>query len=258
MERYYACRDDREAHKFLAWCHTDLHGEDGSPILHTVITRGDLKGARILVQRGARLELRDCRGRTALNQAAFVKNLPIFELLLASGARVSQNTAEDACRAQSDAFLRLVNERAPLCAMDNARLLATAAQHSHAAMMYLLELGFDHTLVYDGNTALHYAAAAGNADSVRALLARGLAADALNQHGHTPLHCVAQNRHAKSAHETVAALVQAGADVNKPAAHGQNTPLHYAAQMRNAAGARALVDLGASLAAKGALGRTPL
>ncbi|XP_019614560.1 PREDICTED: ankyrin repeat domain-containing protein 2A-like, partial [Branchiostoma belcheri] len=73
--------------------------------------------------------------------------------------------------------------------------------------------------------ALLDAAGVGDTDRVKHLLAEGVNPNAVDSFLQcTPLHMSAQNGH----HETVSALLTAGADVNSRDV-SENTPLHYAA-----------------------------
>lgn len=74
--------------------------------------------------------------------------------------------------------------------------------------------------------------------------------------GSTPLHCATWKGH----QETVALLLEAGADIN---AHNQNdhwgtTPLHAAAHANQVAIAQQLIDKGADINAQDMKGQTPL
>jgi ankyrin repeat protein len=71
-----------------------------------------------------------------------------------------------------------------------------------------------------GRTAVHYAAAEGDVDGLRALLAAGAAPEAADDAGWTPLHFAAQAQ----APAAVEALLAAGAAVDAEDRHG-NTPL---------------------------------
>jgi hypothetical protein len=87
----------------------------------------------------------------------------------------------------------------------------------------------------EGNTALHYAAAAGHAYVVRYLLAQRAAPDVAGLHGRTPLLVAAADGQLAIAEQ----LLQAGARVDAPDAAAGWTPLHHASFR----GRRDLVDL---------------
>jgi len=117
--------------------------------------------------------------------------------------------------------------------------------------------------VYQGDTALHVAAAAYRADLVRELLARGADVAAKNRRGAEPLHAAASggpgSRHWNPAAQvaTVACLIEAGADPNTTNMDGV-APLHVAVRTRCAAAVRALLERGADVHRKNKHGSTPV
>jgi hypothetical protein len=114
-----------------------------------------------------------------------------------------------------------------------------------------------------GDTALHIAAAAHNAEIVRILVESGADVHAANRFGDQPLHAAARanpsSERWKPAAQTatIAELVGAGADPNTVNKRGV-APLHVAVRARSAAAVRALLELGADPARKNKSGSTPL
>lgn len=80
--------------------------------------------------------------------------------------------------------------------------------------------------------------------------------NARDSDGSTPLHCATWKGH----QQVVAALLEAGADVNAVNQNGHwgTTPLHAAAHANQAAIAKMLLDHGADTKAKDMEGRTPM
>jgi hypothetical protein len=117
--------------------------------------------------------------------------------------------------------------------------------------------------LYAGDTALHVAAAAYQAEIVRMLIARGADVGASNRRGAQPLHYAVGgvpgsprwNPPAQAA--TIARLIGAGADPNA-ADLGGATPLHRAVRNRCAAAVAALLDGGADVQRKNKRGSTPM
>jgi ankyrin repeat protein len=105
----------------------------------------------------------------------------------------------------------------------------------------------------DGRTALHWAAEAGNAQAVKALLAAGADVRARDGYGYTPLHLAARAGQAAAA----GLLIANGADV-RALAYNKYTPLHLAAWSGSAAIARRLIEKGADVKATDYDGRAPL
>jgi hypothetical protein len=105
-------------------------------------------------------------------------------------------------------------------------------------------------LVYSGDTALHIAAAAYEADLARELVSAGALVGAANRRGAEPLHYAVDGIPGSarwdpaSQQETVHCLVALGADPNSVDKNG-TTPLHRAVRNRCASAVKALLDLGA-------------
>lgn len=114
-----------------------------------------------------------------------------------------------------------------------------------------------------GDSALHFAAAAYQADIARTLIRAGAEVHAGNRFGDQPLHVAARgspnsprwNPAAQAA--TISALVDAGADPDAVNKRGV-APLHVAVRTRSAAAVRTLLDLGADPTRKNKTGSTPL
>jgi Ankyrin repeats (many copies) len=124
---------------------------------------------------------------------------------------------------------------------------------------------FDQILhyVYEGDTALHIAAAAHQTYIAEELIARGADVRARNTRGAEPLHYAvdggpglpAWNPGAQT--KIIAILIRAGADPNAVDKSGV-APLHRAVRNRCAAAVRALIDGGADPRAPNRNGSTPL
>jgi hypothetical protein len=111
---------------------------------------------------------------------------------------------------------------------------------------------------YQGDTALHMAAAAFQPSTARLLVKKGAALDARNRRGAEPLHYAADaNRWSPTSQaDTITYLLSAGAHANAKDANGA-TPLHRAVRTRSAMAVRALLDGGADVHAKNKNGSTP-
>ena len=143
--------------------------------------------------------------------------------------------------------------------------LATASFKTGAsrrtANAYLLD-GIGRYL-YEGDTALHIAAASYQREIVRKLIAMGADVRARNRRGAEPLHAAAVgmpgsprwNPRAQAA--TVACLIEANADPNATDKNGA-TPLHRAVRTRCATAVRALLQGGADARRKNKSGTAPM
>lgn len=144
---------------------------------------------------------------------------------------------------------------------DLASACLTKGATRHSAMQSFFE-EITH-YIYQGDTALHVAAAAYRHEIARQLLAAGADVRARNRRGAEPLHYAADgmpgspawNPHAQAA--TIAALIAAGADPNAIDKSGV-APLHRAVRTRCAEAVRALLDGGADALRKNNNGSTPM
>jgi ankyrin repeat protein len=113
--------------------------------------------------------------------------------------------------------------------------------------------------LYEGDTALHMAAAAFRREVAELLIRHGANCRAKNRRGAEPLHYAADaNRWDPAAQsETIAFLVSAGADPKAVDRSGV-APLHRAVRTRSLAAVRALLDGGAHSRQPNRSGSTPL
>ncbi len=102
-----------------------------------------------------------------------------------------------------------------------------------------------------GQTLLHEAAAAGDAELSAVLLRAGADPDAQEPEGHTPLYRA-------STGEVARVLLAAGATADVTSGPTRGTPLHQAARRGSWPVAAALLDHGANIEARDAKGETPL
>lgn len=108
----------------------------------------------------------------------------------------------------------------------------------------------------DGMTALHWAAARGDAAQVAMLAYAGARLEASTRNGnYTALHLAARAGRAAA----VKALIKAGANINAATSAGGTTPLHFAAGIGSTEAISALLEAGAPVDVReGAWGQTPL
>jgi hypothetical protein len=117
--------------------------------------------------------------------------------------------------------------------------------------------------VYEGDTALHIAAAAYEADVARYLVELGTVVTAANRRGAQPLHYAADGGpgsalwNPAAQRETILCLVELGADPNAPDKNG-TTALHRAVRNRCAGAVEALLEVGADPRATNGRGSTAM
>jgi hypothetical protein len=117
--------------------------------------------------------------------------------------------------------------------------------------------------IYAGDTALHFAAAAYEADMVRKLIAARADVRARNRRGDEPLHSASAgqpgspNWNPEAQAATIVCLVEAGADPNATNMDGA-APLHKAVRTRCALAVRTLLDCSADPRLANKSGSTPM
>ncbi len=172
-------------------------------------------------------------GRTPYQQAVRTGQQQVAELLARHGADTTLSPADEllaACRradrAAATALLAADPDLAARLTADDYQALPGAADHGHAeAVRLMLDLGFPpgtRSGHDDGATALHLAAAAGSAGTVRLLLERGADIEARDTTwDSTPLGWAIVGSGMRLGHEphpdwpaTVGALLNAGASTD--------------------------------------------
>jgi hypothetical protein len=163
--------------------------EFGDGPLHIAAQRWDVPMVELLVRHGADIHQRRADGRTAHTLAALHGNEDIASWLLAHGAKDELSPLErfiSTCargdRPRADAMLQnQPNLRAELRAEHHLMLQVPAERGDAKILETMLACGFEpNAKDHDGVTALHKAAMAGRAESVRVLLANGASVNVLD------------------------------------------------------------------------------
>jgi anti-sigma factor RsiW len=158
--------------------------------------------------------------------------------------------------AHTDGVRQLLTDH-PILARHKA---AVGATRKSAGEFYLK--GIEHYL-YEGDTALHVAAAAYDEAVAAQLVAKGAEVRAKNRHGQEPLHyavlgapgSLRWNPNAQTA--MIRLLLKAGAEPNC-IDRGGATPLHRAVRTRCSAAVRTLLECGADPTLANKSGSTPM
>jgi ankyrin repeat protein len=174
------------------------------------------------------------------------------------------NTHGDPFRACVEAIVA-GDDVATIRLLDASPLLAQARAGHGATRQAPKQNFFEQILhyMYEGDTALHMAAAAYRTRIVDELIVRGADIRARNRRGAEPLHYAvdggpgssAWDQHAQA--KIIARLIRAGADPNAVDKSGV-APLHRAVRNRCAAAVKALIDGGADPRAPNRNGSTPI
>ena len=253
-----------------------VDGEGRTP-LHLAARYADAAALRVLLERwrdrGLDVDPLDDEGLTPLlTAAAYRSDGEGLRLLVSFGADLElRNDAGETplhLAARLNPELEVMRALIELGADREAEdddgwtpLLSAASSGRADKIGLLLELGVRvDPRSSDGASALHLAAAnAPDDEAVRRLLQAGLAPDLTDDDGWTPLHAAAVFNRGEGVTDVLAALLDAGASLEAKTAIGE-TPLHVAARMaeRPEAVVAFLLDRGADVSARDDDGWTPL
>lgn len=185
----------------------DVKGRHGEPPLHSAAHKGYKDIVEILLQAGADVNQKGAHGELSLHWAAAKGHLEVVELLLDAGSDVNAKT--DKVRANMniavDENFDVVKEC--LRYSDASRRQWEAEQ---AGVLSYQIMGLIRVVFAAGDTLLHSASQWGREGIVRLLLKNGADVNAVNKYGQSPLHyaCVFGHQNIKQL------LINKGADIN--------------------------------------------
>lgn len=253
-----------------------INGDKAGIPLLTAISRNRVDMVRLLLSKGANVNVKDSYGMTPLAAAVGNCNADIIRLLLDKGVvvkadtkiNVFQNKFNNTTQTFGTVLSSAINSDCVDVVMfvleksskeniisDLSTLLKYATKRGDAEMLRLL-LTKGVTVIDFGENALNIATENGNVEMVRLLLETGTNVNAVNMAdswGNTPLNNAIEYRY----DAVVRILLAKGADVNIKDRFG-NTPFRSAFNKRNVNLMRLLIDNGADLKAKDSDGNTPL
>ncbi|WP_417611730.1 ankyrin repeat domain-containing protein [Owenweeksia hongkongensis] len=183
---------------------------DGRTYIFWAAYRSNLPVVKMLLAKGAKLDIVDTHGNSALTFAATngVTNTEIYDVLIEGGADVKFTDHHGA----------------------NALLLAAASDKDFALMNYFTGKGLDvKAKDNDGNSAFNYAARTGNIDMMEQLVKAGVEYKGLNKEGGNAMLFAARGtRNASNGIEVYKYLEKKGVKPNVVTNEG-TTPLHLLA-----------------------------
>lgn len=205
--------------RFKRDLNTDNNGDLSVPLMWAAEI-GDVQTMRALIQAGARLEVRDKLGRTALTWSAMQDQVDAIRALHAAGAQLEacDNTGWTALmwathKRQIGAIEALHQLGANLEAehFDGTALMVAAAKGHLTSLQALLKVGSNiETHDKRGRTALMWAAIYGQLHTLQALLNAGAQSEARDNEGKTAMILAAQQDQVGA----IKALHAKGADIN--------------------------------------------
>ena len=250
----------------------------GNTTLHLVVSEGHLKGARMLLERGADVNSQNDEGLTPIQQASYGLRrgylrypcLDIMRLLLDHGANFtasdkSGNTALHFVVSEGhlEAARMLLERGADVNSKNNEGLtpLQRASQGLRRRYLDIMRLLLDHGADLaardnSGNTVLHFSASEGHLEAARMLLERGANVDSQNDKGLTPLQRASQGMW-RGYLDIIRLLLDHGANLTGCDNSG-NTALHFVVSDGHLEAARMLLERGANIDSQNDEGLTPL
>ena len=245
------------------------NGRDDTPLHVAARTPGGAAATTALLKRGAMLEAANAQDWTPLHVASErAATIDAMRVLLDAGANPNLLTGDfhgdtawtiAARQSEGAAATKLLLEYGNVkdAATGYTSLLPSAAGPGHReTVTLLLDQGIppDDADAY-GNTALNYAASAGNLATLRVLLARGA-----NPHlvSHSGVGTNVALVEAVGNPGAIELLVRFGADANGHPDFWLRAPLHRAAEVCEEASLSMLLDLGADPNLQDRYGTTPL
>uniref|UniRef100_A0A663FLQ4 Uncharacterized protein n=1 Tax=Aquila chrysaetos chrysaetos TaxID=223781 RepID=A0A663FLQ4_AQUCH len=229
-------------------------------LLHVAAANGHLTIMEYLISKGAKIDVKDKKGRTPLHGAAEKGHGDAVKVLLRCD--LSSDIMESALfRAVQENLhgivAALIDRGTDINAYNEMQytplLLACETGKAESAEV-LIEKGADFSIKTPASdTALHLAVQAGAASIANLLLRKGIEINLMNQANETPLHIAAL--HNKGA--LAGLLVNAGAKINAVTKEFV-TPLHIASQRGNTDVAQQLLYHKANVNVKDKESKTPL
>jgi len=248
--------------------------ESGLTALHVAAKRGSPEIVRLFIEAGADIyaEHEKYRPKTPMDQAIFSANVAIVRMLLEAGYSPNY-VASDGHVPLNSVLVCKINHRPMNHDTGEELSIDEFAQRLVDIAEMLFDVGAQLPAnQFGSNSLLHSAAVAHSAEMIALLINEGADPNKTSSFGMTPLHEATMHGYSTITTSTpggmeaeehiyrleaIVALLENGADVNKPDYHGW-TPLHYAVVQSPPAVIEALLAAGADVSATDDKGWTPL
>jgi ankyrin repeat protein len=232
--------------------------------LHIATQAGNEAVVKLLVEKGAHIDCKDVYGNLPLHYAAQIGNLEIVEIFInkkekdiINARNKKKRTAlylasEKGHREIVDFLIRQQADIRCISKNGNSALHYAAKAGQMKVLKLLLEehKWFVNHPNLNKETALHMAAKKGQAAAVQYLITRGFNIDEPNINGCSPLALAIKYQHS----ETINLLKQNGANINNIGIRA----LHWAASKNDTVLIERLIENGASVEIRDESGQTPL
>jgi len=261
-------------------------------VLQHAAIRGHKHVVELLLTRGARIDAKeDWPGGTALHYAAEHGHSEVAELLIAKGGDVNTKRGYPAGDTPLHSAARAGHKDIVELLIDKGADVRTTNNRGRTAIDMAMREGHkqigEFLQAKATETSIHEAARQGLLDKVKSFLENGIAVNAKDESGVTPLLLAVSNGHADVARflidngadvnagdkrgyvplvyamwnmgpNVVKLLLDKGADVNARHAQTGYTPLHWAVMMDNVESMKLVLAAGAKVNAGSKAGETPL
>ncbi|CAG0879444.1 unnamed protein product [Darwinula stevensoni] len=220
--------------------------EEGFSALHLAVICGNANVVKFLIRKGADIGVLDNEGHSLVHWATVCGEVEVLDILLEAGSGADTRDLHGATP---------LHYAAQLCAPTGNLLNGGPDRRiGLRTLKKLLQWGVPVTTAdNDGRQSLLWAASAGSADAMLALVNAGARVDAEDKDGLTALHCAASRGHVDCI-ETLVSLC--GAEVDVLDANGC-TALFYAVTLGHADCTQLLLQYGAEPNRQDRKGRTP-
>ena len=291
MPDYFGTFDDRyfDVVRYLLECGADVDAQantDHSTPLHLASYWGGVKVARLLLDHGANIDVRDEKGQTQLHRTLINMEYEFedygfddMQFLLDHGADVdaldddhstplhvvsqfgNAKVARLLLEHDANIHVRNVNDQTPLHIISSRSGNMSSNEYIHMLWLFLEHGTEIDALDNNHSTPLHLALHSGSVEAARLLLEYGASIHVRNKQDQTPLQLLMASHWIKGPLDddidVIRLFLERGGDVDSISGN-HSTMLHVAMQWGSLEVVHLLLDYGANINARDENGQTPL